>query len=77
MKPLIFGLIATFGLVLAVSAGAAPFIPSSHWSVVQSDQMISQARGHGHAYGHNRGNRGRHMGWTRGRRSGGEHGRRD
>ena len=59
-----------FALAPALSALAVSFTPPDALGVSEG-ALIQIKGGHGHGRGHmGRGNRGRHLGWTRGRHRG-------
>ncbi len=71
LKFALLGLVALGGA--AFTAGSASAMPVASPDVIGvSDNGVVQVKGgHGHGRGHmGRGNRGRHLGWTRGRHRG-------
>ena len=70
-RALLIGFAAcAFALAPALSASAMP-IASPNASVTSEGSVLLVKGGHGHGGGHmGRGNRGRHLGWTRGRHRG-------
>ena len=70
-RALLIGLAAcAFALAPALTATAMPVASPDALGVSEAD-VIQVKGGHGHGRGHmGRGNRGRHLGWTRGRHRG-------
>lgn len=77
MKKILLLGFATCAIAIApaLSASAMPITPSTAIGSTaigaSNDQFVQVKGGHGHGRGHmGRGNRGRHLGWTRGRHRG-------
>ena len=71
LKFALIGLVALSGAAFTVASASAMPIASPDVIGVSDNALIQVKGGHGHGRGHmGRGNRGRHLGWSRGHHRG-------